>query len=232
MELSKDKLNILNDIFYSDISKLILKKINYFEIYKVTPYEFNNNNLNKFDQRNYLNTSLNTSSKTCLNTSLNTCLNTCLTCSSSNLCNECQEEDYDNCIGLTHIKCPSCENKTTYGVIIDYEEQHFSYECKYCKKYFMICRDCYDDFSGGNPMELKEHFTTNKINKSDNYKITELSGNDYKNTLMTDVKYIQYIKPIYFYDEKKFGDIIGPCGGYRPVWICNKHNKEFILSDK
>ena len=29
-----------------------------------------------------------------------------------------------------------------------------------------------------------------------------------------------YTKPVYFFDESKFGDIIEPDGGYPSIWFC------------
>ena len=213
---TKDKLNILNNLLCFDIAEIILSMISFVDIHRVTPQYFKNEknkNLSHFDERIY------TSKEG-------------EECSSANECYECTLEKYEQCMGYTYIICPQCENKTKYGVLIDYIEQHISYECNNCNGYFTACRDCYDEYNSGNLMELKEHFTTNKISKSNNYEILKLSGNDYKTITMHTVQHIKYIKPVCFYNEKIFGDIIGPCGGYLSIWNCKKHDKEFMLSDK
>jgi len=73
---------------------------------------------------------------------------------------------------------------------------------------------------------------TNNASKDEieeiNYKIVKCSTFDYIDGCKSR---IVYTKPIYFYDESKFGDITGPDGGYTSTWFCENCHFQVEMND-
>ena len=151
---------------------------------------------------------------------------------------------WSECNGLTdvekkytRIKCPTCNEYTSYGSKVSCEKKNndiIFYECFKCCGYYGVCFTCNDVNNDKVELaQLIEHHNFNTIKKDeDDFKVV-LELNEYSGTLedcedddQVDELYIHYssicyTKPIYFYDENKFSEFTGPDGGYTSEWKCN-----------
>jgi len=145
---------------------------------------------------------------------------------SINSCYECDE----HCVHRTYILCQKCQKRTCYGSYIDIDGEIHSYFCDNCNVYYSICSKCVEP-EDGSLMRLISHANKDfsETHADADYKIVKCSSSDYEDG---DESRIIYIKPVYFYNEAKFGWITGPDGGYTSTWFCENCNFETEMNDK
>ncbi len=147
-------------------------------------------------------------------------------------CEYCERwEEYDKwCPCQSWINCSQCNNRTSYGCTICCDCQMYSYYCNDCSGYFCICSYCAKENEGELMKLIEQHNWYYIKGKTDDYKIVEYKDidNDTPNRLKS---HILYKKPVYIFDENKFGWITGPDGGYTSTWYCESCDKEFELGD-
>ena len=122
--------------------------------------------------------------------------------------------------------CPYCGDQSTYGfpVSCDDEDCTMNYFCKNCEYYFTICLACYERTDIAYLMKLVSHPNLENIKDStDEFKISTNDDCDSN---------IVYIAPRDYFDEKTFGPITGPDGGYSSQWKCDMCNTEREITDK
>lgn len=141
---------------------------------------------------------------------------------------DCDEYRYNfeniDTISRTRIKCIGCNNYTTYASRVDqYGSNLFHYDCMSCERVYAVCVGCED--ITGETVELAElisHHNYEEVKEDgDNYKVVLLDDDCKIDTLdVYNNSEIVYTKPIYFYDNKIFGDLTGHDGGGSSTWKC------------
>ncbi len=142
------------------------------------------------------------------------------------------DEEYNT---LTKLKCLNCGNFTSYGVMINCDyENIYHYECFECYGYYAVCFDC--ENPNANKVHLAKllshHNFYNLTDNEDYYKIVPDDNyeEDPDDKYEEDSTMIHYTKPVYFFDQKKFGELTGPDGGYVSVWKCKCSTR--VINDK
>lgn len=142
--------------------------------------------------------------------------------------------DYDDLCRFSRINCIRCNELTCYGVLIGAGDMIITYECKKCEIYHCICDECNCDkmnkFMNTEQyvklLELQHHQIV-----EDDREVPE-NRNKYFITFDGKLRKVTYVTPTYCFDEKIFGEITGPVGGFESYWKCDCCDNTLELLDK
>lgn len=184
---------------------------------------------------------------------------------------KCKEEDEDecagfadnntdNCIGFSRIKCSGCGALTCFGAQqVNYNDDEddenakkfIIYYCDPCSRMYVACYNCITH-EKCQLMTLVEHHNfnykkfplTSEINSGQIQQVVderkwrlygyyENETDEYNNdNIQFNFTTLLHVIPGYVYDAHKFGPITGPDGGGFSKWKCNICDTEVTYCDK
>lgn len=162
-------------------------------------------------------------------------------------------------IELIRMVCPDCRNSTTYGV--DYWDEYVKlFKCNCCERWYAVCFECNrvhgEQDQTVQLMSLQAHHNTNGVwaptihrriikngifnrpsqveetDATEAYCIEDKDCRDSYYGPFETKTYVRYVDPTFAFDEKVFGMLTGPDGGFQSIWRCGECNMLMTFNDK
>jgi len=122
--------------------------------------------------------------------------------------------DFDELLDNTRIRCTNCHLPTNLSHSTT--KTFAFYTCLYCEYTYGVCYNCNccnENTKNVRLSKLIEHHNYYDVPKNSNENYRIINSNK-------DETIVRYKIPSYFFNEKIFGEITGPDGGFSSTWYC------------